>query len=418
MDLTETLPLAGRSFAQIRGRNMLYIDKTDLVARLAGSEGPFFLARPPGFGKSLLLSTFKELFENGKKNFEGLKLEKDAPWIDKGSYKVLHLNLARISSAGSKITFEERLSGLLASEFGKYDVAWGNDKDWLTNFSAALGQCSPRSLVLLIDEGDAPISCSLKDPDEFEDRREIITDLLITTKEFSDKFRFVFIAAVAGPADICGDLQPGNVRDISFHNLYGAIAGIAQGELETCCRPYIANAAQVLNAKDPGQGWDEAKVLDELKIRHGGWCFEREGKIRVCNPRSVLGFLAAPEKGFTPGRVADSPLLSNALGRLIKADNARERLCRYLASDYETTLSERQLSAALNIKKVADNDAAFNAILYRTGILAIKDSDTRAFTLGFPNQEVKAAFANLVEQKLNCLPGREDLLNEPSRSWI
>ena len=48
-----------------------YVDKTELMYKLAREKCPFFLSRPRRFGKSLLLSTFEAFFE-GKKELNEL----------------------------------------------------------------------------------------------------------------------------------------------------------------------------------------------------------------------------------------------------------------------------------------------------------------------------------------------------------
>ena len=55
-----------------------YVDKTDMLWKLAnGKNGTlFFISRPRRFGKSLMLSTFKYLFQGKRKLFKGLKIEK------------------------------------------------------------------------------------------------------------------------------------------------------------------------------------------------------------------------------------------------------------------------------------------------------------------------------------------------------
>jgi hypothetical protein len=48
-----TLPFAGQSFPQIRGQNLLYVDKTKFFYPLVTDGGSYFLSRPMRFGKSL-----------------------------------------------------------------------------------------------------------------------------------------------------------------------------------------------------------------------------------------------------------------------------------------------------------------------------------------------------------------------------
>ena len=68
-------PIGIQDFARIINRNMVYVDKTDLVYQLASTEGVYFLSRPRRFGKSLLVSTLKYYFQGHKELFKGLMME-------------------------------------------------------------------------------------------------------------------------------------------------------------------------------------------------------------------------------------------------------------------------------------------------------------------------------------------------------
>jgi hypothetical protein len=50
------------------------VDKTDRVYNLIEQGKLYFLSRPRRFGKSLLISTFRHLFEGKKELFEDLYL--------------------------------------------------------------------------------------------------------------------------------------------------------------------------------------------------------------------------------------------------------------------------------------------------------------------------------------------------------
>ena len=72
------------SFYAIRTANpqMLYVDKTAYLHRLISSgRRCFFLARPRRFGKSLTITTLKEIFNGRRDLFEGLAIAKtDYEW--------------------------------------------------------------------------------------------------------------------------------------------------------------------------------------------------------------------------------------------------------------------------------------------------------------------------------------------------
>ena len=76
-------PIGVQSFEKIREDGFAYVDKTDLIYRLAHEGNIYFLSRPRRFGKSLLVSTLKNYFLGRKELFEGLaisSLEKE--WLE------------------------------------------------------------------------------------------------------------------------------------------------------------------------------------------------------------------------------------------------------------------------------------------------------------------------------------------------
>ena len=104
----ETLyPIGIQNFEKIRKEGYLYIDKTELVYRLAKTGSYYFLSRPRRFGKSLLISTLEAYFQGKKELFEGLAME----WLEKDwvKYPILHLDL-NISQYSSQKDLEDILN--------------------------------------------------------------------------------------------------------------------------------------------------------------------------------------------------------------------------------------------------------------------------------------------------------------------
>ena len=58
-----------------------YVDKTELLYRLAApkTDAQYFISRPRRFGKSLMLSTLKAMFEGRRELFKGFAIDK-LPW--------------------------------------------------------------------------------------------------------------------------------------------------------------------------------------------------------------------------------------------------------------------------------------------------------------------------------------------------
>ena len=71
------LPLGIQTFCLIIKENYLYVDKTEALYHLITTGSYYFLARARRFGKSLLLSTLREIFSGNKELFKGLWIENE-----------------------------------------------------------------------------------------------------------------------------------------------------------------------------------------------------------------------------------------------------------------------------------------------------------------------------------------------------
>ena len=102
-----------------------YIDKTDMLWRLAnGKNGTlFFMSRPRRFGKSLMISTFKYLFEGNRKLFKGLKIEKKK-WDWSKTYPVIDLNMSDFDKEGTREGFRQALRTELRERLGKEGIPY------------------------------------------------------------------------------------------------------------------------------------------------------------------------------------------------------------------------------------------------------------------------------------------------------
>ena len=63
MSILQKLPIGIQNIKEIITENYVYVDKTKYVYQLVSQGKYYFLSRPRRFGKSLLCSTFKALFE-------------------------------------------------------------------------------------------------------------------------------------------------------------------------------------------------------------------------------------------------------------------------------------------------------------------------------------------------------------------
>ncbi len=410
MELTNSLPLSSSDFAYLIDNKMLYVDKTDLAGDLARwTHGSFLLIRPPHFGKTLLVSTLKELFLNGKGRFEGLKLEKDEPWTDTGTYKVIKLSFSSSAKPDPGQTFYQTFGSKLKEQCLKAGLAWTDKTYWTDSFDDALYKADNCSVVLLIDEYDAPLTHVLDKPDEYEDRRDYLASFFSILKDFDEKFRFVFITGVTRITQLGLFSGPNNIDDISFASEYGAITGFTQEELEQNFKPYIANAAKILKREKPQEQWDEQKVLSELKAHYDGYSFDRFAESKVYNPWTLINFFANPEKEFEHYWLdsSNSLLLNKFLQRLTVHPD--DLLAILDCLNYESRGYSYNTIFPL-LPHIKAKNFPIIALMYQAGFLTVKKECYKVPYLGIPNEEVKpvfhnAAIATLTKNKIKDLEG-------------
>ena len=120
------------------GGNCVYVDKTDYFHRLvtAGSKKLFFIARPRRFGKSLMITTLKEIFNGRKDLFEGLAIAKtDWEWK---KHPVLHFNFGFAAAATSFEQFEDMLSDEIERVLGEVGCGYDPARALGSNFGRAI----------------------------------------------------------------------------------------------------------------------------------------------------------------------------------------------------------------------------------------------------------------------------------------
>ena len=108
----------------------VYVDKTAQLYELARPDADriYSLPRPRRFGKSLMISTLKALFQGRRELFRGLAIEKKSWDWEKEVYPVLHLDMSQ-SSAGCLADFKSNLLNLVEGHCGEFTPAMDNDPE-------------------------------------------------------------------------------------------------------------------------------------------------------------------------------------------------------------------------------------------------------------------------------------------------
>ena len=148
-------PVGVQSFEKLITEQYVYVDKTDLVYRLA-QQNVCFLSRPRRFGKSLLISTLEAYFSGKKDLFKGLKIDQlENEWTE---YPVLRFDFARgnYKKAGE-------LNQIIEEQLYDYEKLYGRDENYKTlsgrflNLIKTAEEKTGRKVVVLIDEYDKPM---------------------------------------------------------------------------------------------------------------------------------------------------------------------------------------------------------------------------------------------------------------------
>ncbi|WP_242364564.1 AAA family ATPase, partial [Bacteroides uniformis] len=148
-------PIGIQNFEQLRTRNCVYVDKTELVYKLVNTDQIYFFSRPRRFGKSLLVSTLEAYFQGKKELFEGLAMERlEQEWE---VCPVLHVDFSL-----TKYTELRDLTGQLNLFLSRWEEIYGKKEEEegaaerLQGIILRAYAKTGKPVVVLIDEYDAP----------------------------------------------------------------------------------------------------------------------------------------------------------------------------------------------------------------------------------------------------------------------
>ena len=358
------LPIGIQDFQDFHNENYLYIDKTEWVYQLLTQGKNYFLARPRRFGKSLLLSTMKEVFQGRKELFEGLWIENKWDWTKKNP--VVHLSLGAIGF--KEIGLSRSLYSILNSCAAEHGITLTEDSNPL-RFRELLEKVYAKSgrVAVLIDEYDKPIVDCLNDIPQANKNRDILHDFYIVLKDNPQFLHFIFITGISKFSKVSIFSALSHLSDISMKYDYATMLGYTQQELESSFKPYMPQAMKRLNLT-------EEQLLNKLKFWYNGYSWD--GQTKMYNPFSIVNFFAHCEfKNFWFS--TGTPSFLTILAR---------QQHFYDMDSVETAES------AFDTFDVENLNA--QAIMFQTGYLTIKKHDvaTQRYTLGYPNNEVRKAF--------------------------
>ena len=354
-----------------------YVDKTDMLWKLAnGKNGTlFFISRPRRFGKSLMLSTFKYLFQGRKDLFKGLKIEKKWDWSK--TYPVIELNM-RSETASDLAGLEKNLRGIarrIAKNYG-LNVEWRDCGNSGKAFSLTLEAFAKKHgrFVLLIDEYDVPLQKFLQ-TGKIGAARAMLHDFYGGIKDNVGAIRFMMMTGVSKFTKLSVFSALNNLTDLTMDRPeFAGMLGYTRKEIETTLAPQLGAFAKKLKCT-------REEAMRQLLCWYDSYRFSPYSSVKVLNPVSV-------GQALPSGILTDYWSKTGIPTLIVERLQASGRMPSEL-KDVETTPGDLDVCDA--------TDLPWIPLLYQSGYLTIKDvkwsdEDGRHVTglvLGTPNREVR-----------------------------
>src|SRR5574344_2748045 len=362
-------PIGIQNFEKIRNDGYVYVDKTELIYKLADTGSYYFLSRPRRFGKSLLISTMDAYFSGKRELFKGLAIENlEQKWTQ---YPILHLDLnTRNYNSLEALTAElnkhlEMWEGLYGDEFKKRAL----EERFFHIIRKAYEKTGER-VVILVDEYDKPLLETINNDELQNDFRATLKAFYSVLKTQDGYIKFAFLTGVTkfGKVSIFSDLN--NLEDISMLRTYQTICGITEKELHDYFDSEVAELGE-------NTGMSKEDCYAKLKEQYDGYHF-RQDSIGIYNPFSLLNTLAKME-------FSDYWFESGTPTFLV-------HLLKKTGYDLEKLESEVATSDKLNSIDSMSYDPI--PVIYQSGYLTIQGYNERfrKYRLGFPNKEVENGF--------------------------
>ena len=368
------LPVSINDFETMRTQGYVYVDKTPYIYRMVTQGKFYFLSRPRRFGKSVLITTLKCLYEGRKELFEGLWIAAPGRW-EWQEHPVVLLDFTGISNETPE-HLQQGLETCLNQIAEAYDIQLKSPL-LMSKFSElilALSKQSGKPVAVLIDEYDKPIIDHLGRGDAelaiAKANRDALKRFFGVLKAITiaPNLQFIFLTGVTRFSKVSIFSELNNLDDISMQDAYAALLGYTQEELETCFGRHIRQLGAHL-------GWSEDQVLAKLAAHYNGYRFA-EADLKVYNPCSILKALNVKRFDEFWFETATPTFLINLL-----------RQTEFYLPDIEGVQVSKTIFSTFDIEQLEPT-----ALLFQTGYATIKAVQGRLYTLAYPNEEVKRAF--------------------------
>ena len=368
MDLTTSI----YTFENLINGDFQYVDKTEYVWKLIRPvKEMYFLSRPRRFGKSLLISTLKAVFEGKRDLFKGLALY-DKPY-DWKRHPVVHLDMGNcnVRTAEDLSKYLKDQLENIASSFGiqlRGELLANCFENLITDLAK---QGAP---VILVDEYDKPILNNVTNPRA----KDILLELkgfYSTIKKTERLLRLTFITGVSKFCHVSLFSDLNNLTDITLSPDYAGMLGFTEAEVRKYFADRIPEAARINEVS-------EEELMENLMKWYDGYRFS-DAETHVCNPVSITRFFA---NHYKFSNYWDSTGTPSFLLELMAKQ----------AYDHEASLTRWYGESVFSAYELDHLD--ITGMLWQTGYLTIKEVRRgitgMQYRLDFPDMEVRQTFMN------------------------
>jgi len=366
------LPIGVQTFSILREEGCYYVDKTSLIRDMIRQGRSYLLSRPRRFGKSLLVSTLKELFEGNEPLFRGLDIHPHWDWSVR--HPVVRLSFG--GSVGTPEDLENHVINQLYKIEKEFDLetlpSVRTAPERLENVLYFLHRKTGRQVVVLVDEYDRPVLNVLEDSERARSNRNSLRDLYSILKDAEEHVRFVFVTGITMFSKTSFSSGLNNLTNISLLPRYATICGYTDRDLDTVFAP-------------------ELEGLDRDRIRKWYNGYNWLGGEKLYNPHDILHLFNEREfraHWFQSGE-------PGYLYRLLM----------------EKRVSPMQLENCVvdadSVSKFELDTFRSEALLFQSGYLTITKKEVQdndiLYHLDYPNFEVQSSFnRGMAEHLTGC----------------
>ena len=359
-------------FKKIIDMKYKYIDKTEIIYNLIIQRGFFFLNRPRRFGKSLLISIIKCIFEGRKELFKNLFIYNKLSNWDK--YPIITFDFSS-RVVENQNSFEKMIhSSINKAEILnelENNISEENYIDRFDKFLLNAYNKYKKSVVILIDEYDYFLLNNLNNEIMFNQIKNLMKNFFTYLKSNQEFISFLFITGITNISLNNFFSGVNNIYDISSKSNFFYICGFTEEEIKENFKDEINDILVKFNM-------DYEDCLSKIKKYYDGYKFNGNQKIGIYNPIDILGLFDIKSFDFFWFNNGKSSFLAEFIkyNKVVISNLINSNL-------YEYEISEINFN---NINPIA--------ILYQTGYLTIDlyDSSKKTYKMKFSNFEIESNF--------------------------